>query len=318
MAAELDLNLLRVFAALLDESSVTGAAERLHLSVPATSRALGRLRRALGDPILVRAGRGLVPTPFALATAPRVRSLLDGAQALFRADRDLDLATLERTFTIRCNDGIAAVLGAVLRCSVAEHAPNVRVRFVPEGDEDIEALRDGSIDLDIGRHTEVPADLRVEPLFTSRLVGIVARGTALSRGRITPVRFCGATHISVSRRGRAHGPIDDALAGLGLQREVGAVVSSFSLAALLVADSELVGSIPAVLAEHLAGRLALRLFDLPVATPALPVGQQWHARLDADPASRWLREQVRLAGSIAAEPATRPGRPTAAERRRRG
>src|SRR6201996_7031093 len=110
MAEQLDLNLLRVFDALLAGGSVTVAAERLQLSIPATSRALGRLRRAMGDPILVRAGRGLAPTPFALRTAPRVRSLLDEAAAVMSADRELRVAELDRTFTIRINDGVAATM----------------------------------------------------------------------------------------------------------------------------------------------------------------------------------------------------------------
>src|SRR5689334_24450365 len=108
-SATMDLNLLRVFDALLREGSVTAAAERLHLSIPATSRALARLRRAMGDPILVRAGRGLAPTPFALRIAPRVRSLLDEAAALVD-DKDLDVTRLSRSFTIRVGDGVVTSL----------------------------------------------------------------------------------------------------------------------------------------------------------------------------------------------------------------
>src|SRR5688500_9486093 len=120
MVAELDLNLLRVFDALVTESSVTGAAALLHLSVPATSRALGRLRRAVADPVLVRAGRGLTPTPFATRTAPQVRALLEAADTVFTADRELDVATMERTFTIRINEGPAATLAPQLVRLVSE------------------------------------------------------------------------------------------------------------------------------------------------------------------------------------------------------
>src|SRR6201996_978512 len=133
MAEQLDLNLLRVFDALLEAGSVTAAAERLNLSIPATSRALGRLRRAMGDPVLVRAGRGMAPTPFALRTAPRVRSLLDEASALISADRELTVAELERTFTIRINDGVAATLATAAAEAAAADAPGVILRFVAEG-----------------------------------------------------------------------------------------------------------------------------------------------------------------------------------------
>lgn len=288
-----DLNLLRVFDALLQESSVTAASERLSLSVPATSRALGRLRRAMGDPILVRAGRGMTPTPFALRTAPRVRSLLDEAAALTRADRDIDVAGLERTFTVRINDGVAATLVTAAVKATAAIAPGVTLRFVAEGNESVESLRDGSVDLDIGAGDVTSPDLRCTPLYRERLVGTVRADSPLGGDRPpTPAQLCRHPHVSASRRGRERGPLDDALEAVGLRRHVAAVVPTFALAVLLVATSGHVGLVPQRFAEQHGAALGLRWFPMPVPLPELEVRQLWHARLDADPAQRWLRETI--------------------------
>lgn len=301
MSADLDLNLLKVFDALVQAGSVTGAAERLHLSVPAASRALGRLRQAMGDPVFVRAGRGLAPTPFALRAAPQVRSLLEGAQALLVDERDLDLARLQRTFTIRINDSVAATLAQGLVTQVTAAAPLVTVRFVTEGAEDVEGLRDGTVDLDVGvQHRDAP-DLRGEELYAEAFVALVAQGSALGRGGPpTAAQLCAHPHVSTSRRGRARGPLDDALAARGLARHVSAVVSSYPVAVLMAAESDLVALVPRRLARHFAQRIAVRWFAVPLELPTALVGQRWHARLDHDPAQRWLRGEVVVAAGRAA------------------
>ena len=293
MAEQLDLNLLRVFDALLAGGSVTDAAERLHLSIPATSRALGRLRRALDDPILVRAGRGMAPTPFALRAAPRVRSLLDEASALISADRELPVGELKRTFTIRINDGVAATLAAAAVEATAAIAPGVILRFVAEGSESPEALRDGSVDLDIGAGDAGAPDIRSAVLYRERLVGIVRAGSPLGRHRRpTLAQLCGPPHVSASRRGRARGPLDDALAAEGLERHVAAVVPTAAVALLLVASTDYVGLVPRRLAEQHGQALGLRWFPIPADLPEVELRLFWHARLDADPAQRWLRDTL--------------------------
>jgi DNA-binding transcriptional LysR family regulator len=302
MVADLDLNLLKVFDALIEAGSVTGAADRLHLSVPATSRALGRLRRAMGDPVFVRAGRGLAPTPFALRAAPQVRSVLDSAQALMINERDLDLAQLDRTFTIRINDSLAATLAAGLITEVTTEAPRVTVRLIAEGAEDIEALRGGAIDLDVGIHEHTAPDLRNEGLYSDRFVALVARDSPLGRRRrISLPQLCAYPHISTSRRGRARGPLDDALAPLGLQRHVAAVVTSYPVAVMMAAESDLVALVPSRLAVYYTGRLNVRWFGVPLELPEFTVSQQWHSRLDHDPAQQWLRGQVRRAATDRAD-----------------
>ncbi|WP_338762267.1 LysR family transcriptional regulator [Nocardia vulneris] len=296
MSQQLDLNLLRVFDALLQDGSVTAAAERLHLSIPATSRALGRLRRAMQDPILVRAGRGLAPTPFALRTAPRVRSLLDEAAALISADREITIAELERTFTIRINDGVAATSVTAAVEATSAVAPGVVLRFVAEGSESAEALRDGSVDLDIGAGEVAAPDIRSALLYRERVVGIVRADSPLGLdGAPTLSQLCDYPHVSASRRGRQRGPLDDALAAAGLQRHVAAVVPTSAVAALLVATSHYIGLVPQRLAEEHGRALGLRWFPIPADLPDVEVRLLWHARLDADPAQRWLRDTIRTA-----------------------
>jgi DNA-binding transcriptional LysR family regulator len=285
-----------VFDALLQDGSVTAAAERLHLSIPATSRALGRLRRAMGDPLLVRAGRGMAPTPFALRTAPRVRSLLDEAAALISADREVTAAELERTFTIRINDGVAATLATAAAEATAAVAPGVRLRFVAEGSESIEALRDGSVDLDIGAGDVAAPDIRAARLYREQVVGIVRADSPLGRHRRpTLAQLCRHPHVSASRRGRFRGPLDDALDAAGLSRHVAAVVPTFAVAALLVASGPYVGLVPQRLAEGYGQALGIRWFPIPAALPEIDIRMLWHVRLDADPAQRWLRDTIRQA-----------------------
>ncbi|MGC7102138.1 LysR family transcriptional regulator [Amycolatopsis lurida] len=294
MPEQLDLNLLRVFDALLQDSSVTAAAERLHLSIPATSRALGRLRRAMGDPILVRAGRGMAPTPFALRTAPRVRSLLDEAVALISADREITPAQLERAFTIRINDGVAATLATAAVEATAARAPGVVLRFVTEGNETAEALRDGSVDMDIGAGDVAAPDIRSVSLYRERVVGIVRADSPLGRHRRPSLaQLCKYPHVSASRRGRARGPLDEALAAAGLQRQVAAVVPTSAVAAFLVASSQYVGLVPQRLAEQFGEALGIRWFPIAAELPEIDVRLLWHARLDADPAHRWLCDTLR-------------------------
>jgi DNA-binding transcriptional LysR family regulator len=297
VAKQLDLNLLRVFDALLQDGSVTAAAERLHLSIPATSRALARLRRAMDDPILVRAGRGMAPTPFALRAAPRVRSLLDEASALITADRELAIAELKRTFTIRINDGVAATLATSAVEAISAAAPGVILRFVAEGSESIEALRDGSVDLDIGVGDVAAPDIRSAALYRERLVGIVRADSPLGRRRRpTLAQLCQHPHVSASRRGRARGPLDDALDVAGLHRHVAAVVPTFAVAVLLVASSGYVGLVPQRLAEQYGETLGIRWFPIAADLPEIDIRLLWHARLDADPAQRWLRDTIRGKG----------------------
>jgi len=289
-----DLNLLVTLDVLLKEGSVARAAQRLRLSPSAMSRALARLRETTGDPLLVRAGRGLVPTRRALELRERVSQLVQDAEAALRPVERLNLGQLVRTFTLRISEGFAENFGPNLIARVNDEAPGVRLRFVQKTDKDSTPLRDGTIDLETGVVGETTGpEVRAQSLFRDRFVGVVRTGHPLGRGEITPGRYAAGKHILVSRRGLDRGPIDEALKALGLEREIVTIVGGFSTALALARDSDLIASVP----ERHTGRLraGMHSFSLPVAIPTITVSLLWHPRMDADPAHRWLRRCVRAA-----------------------
>jgi DNA-binding transcriptional LysR family regulator len=291
----IDLNLLIALDALLTEGSVAGAAQRMNLSSPAMSRTLGRIRQALGDEILVRAGREMVPTPRALELHGRVRGLIEQVRAVLEPEAN-DLARLARSFTIRASDYVAGVFGVPLQVIATREAPEVTLRFADQGKEDVSALREGRIDLDIGVLGDIGPEIRVQTLLREQFVAVLREGHPLLKGRMTARRFASAAHVSASRRGLNHGPIDEALKKMGLSRQVKFVVPGFHAAMLTAAASDIVASVPlAVAATALRLGLKIRYVELPVATPEVTIAQAWHPRFDKDAGHRWLRDAVRRA-----------------------
>ncbi|TGN81224.1 LysR family transcriptional regulator [Streptomyces bauhiniae] len=291
--AGVDLNLLLALDVLLEEQSVRGAARRLHLSEPAMSRTLGRIRKALGDPVLVRAGRQMVPTPHALAVRAEVSAVVERARALFAPGRDTDPRTMTRTFTILGHDATAATLGAPLLTRTAREAPGIRLRFLSESPVDAPFLRQGTADLEIGVVDTTAPEVRVETLYEDRMLGVVRAGHPLLDDELTPERFASeAGHLSVSRRGRLRGPIDDALAALGLTRQVVGSVGTYPASLFVLRDTDLVGIVSRG-SRPLAETLGLVTFPIPLPLPPLEVGLAWHPRHDADPAHAWLRATVK-------------------------
>jgi DNA-binding transcriptional LysR family regulator len=298
--ADTDLNLLTALDALLAEGSVAGAARRLGLSASAMSRTLARLRAATGDQLLVRAGRGMVPTPRATDLRNRVHELAQDAHAVLRpVVAGLDLAQLKRSFIIRSNEGFVEIFSARLVAAVTAVAPKVRLQFAPKPDKDVRALREGVVDLEIGVLGKSGPEVRVQALFRDHFVGAVRDGhPLLGKGKITPQRYSGFGHVVASRRGCANGPVDEALAALGLTRTVVAVVPSFRAALAVASVSDLVALVTSSFFNATQGHqtrsrpAVVRSFSLPVHTEAITVSQMWHPRLDADPAHRWLRGLV--------------------------
>jgi DNA-binding transcriptional LysR family regulator len=288
-----DLNLLVTLDVLLAEGSVARAARRLRLSPSAMSRALARLRKTTGDPLLVRAGRGLVPTPRAVELRARVGQLVQDGQAVLRPAEKIDLKALVRTFTLRTSEGFVENFGPELIARVGAEAPGVRLRFVPKPDKDSTPLRDGIVDLETGVLGKATApELRAQALFRDRFIGVVRTGHPLSKGRITSARYAAGRHVCVSQRGLDRGPIDEALDSTGLEREIVTIVGGFSTALALARASDLIATVPE---RHTAMlRAGMHSFPLPFATPAITVSLLWHPRLDADPGHRWLRGHVRV------------------------
>ncbi|MGY2228719.1 LysR family transcriptional regulator [Pseudomonas tolaasii] len=287
-----DLNLLITLDVLLTEGSVARAARRLQLSPSAMSRALARLRETTGDPLLVRAGRGLVPTPRALALREQVSRLVQEAQAVLRPAQTLDLGQVARTFTLRASEEFVENFGPALLARIAVEAPGVRLRFVNKTDKDYALLREGSVDLVIGVvDPDASPEILTQALFRDRLVGVVRSGHSLSRGAVTAQRFAQGRHVYVSRRGLDRGQIDEALEAKGLTRDISTIVAGFATAIALARDTDLIASVPERYTAH--QREGLHSFVLPVAIPTFTVAMLWHPRLDADLAHRWLRGCLR-------------------------
>lgn len=289
-----DFNLLVTLDVLLAEGSVARAAQRLRLSPSAMSRALARLRETTGDPLLVRAGRGLVPTPRALELRERVGQLVQDGEAVLRPAQTLDLKQLVRTFTLRTSDGFVENFGPDLIARLSKEAPGVRLRFVQKPDKDSALLRDAGVDLETGVVGKATGpEVRAQALFRDRFIGVVRKRHPLRKGKVTPARYASGRHILVSRRGLDKGPIDidEALAPLGLQRQIVTIVGGFATALALARTTDLIASVP----ERHTGNLraGMHSFPLPVSMPEITISLLWHPRLDADPAHRWLRACVR-------------------------
>jgi DNA-binding transcriptional LysR family regulator len=263
------------------------------------SRTLARLRSATGDPLLVRAGRSLVPTPYAAELRERVPALSRDVLTVLRPRVSrLDIASLERTFTIRANEGFVAAMSASLVAVISGAAPRVRLRFAPKPEKDARELREGQIDLEIGVQGAVAPEVRTQALFRDSYVGVARIGHALlSTKHITPERYAACDHVVASRKGEFTGPVDDALEELGLRRTISVVVPGFPDAMRIARHSDLVALVPRSCigdgpANDSAATAGLRSFELPVRTPQIVISAMWHPRVDADPAHRWLRDTV--------------------------
>lgn len=287
-----DLNLLVTLDALLEEGSVARAARRLRLSPSAMSRALARVRAATGDPLLVRAGRGLVPTPRAAELRARVGQLVQDSEAVLRPVGALEVGRLVRTFTLRTSEGFVENFGPALIARIETEAPGVQLRFVAKPNKDSAPLREGAVDLETGVvEAGTSPELRVQALFRDRYVGVVRPGHPLAKGKITAARYAAGRHIGVARE-PGQDPIDVALAARELKRRVAvSLVAGFTTALALVRNSDLIATVP----ERHTGQLraGLHSFPVPLALPGFTVSLLWHPRLDADPGHRWLRGVVR-------------------------
>ncbi|WP_370529632.1 LysR family transcriptional regulator [Superficieibacter sp. 1612_C1] len=294
---DIDMNLLKALDALLAERSVTRAAQRLGLSVSAMSRNLTRLRRVTNDPLLVQAGRQLVPTPYALTLIERVHETTRSVYTLLQpAPKTVDLFTLDRCFVIRANESFIDLASAKLALELQKNAPRVRLHFVGKHDKDAQPLRDGTIDLEIGvLGTEAP-ELKTRMLFNDRFVGICRSDHPLLQTPcITAERYASYSHVVVSRKNKLHGPVDAALAKQGLKRQIVMVVPAFTNAIHIVRHSHLIGLVPlsALASSSLHPEMSeMNWFELPVETPTIKISAIWHPRLHADPEHRWLRETI--------------------------
>lgn len=295
MMTEPDLNLLFALDALLAEQSVAGAARRLHLSASAMSRTLGRLRDATGDPLLVRAGRNMVLTPYAEAIRERTHNAVFEARSVLRPSTpELNIAALEQIFTVRANDGFVEAFGPTLIAEAAIIAPGVTLRFAAKPEKSARPLREGVVDLEIGVPGEMGPEIRLQALFRDRFIGVVSSTHPLAKSQnVTASQYVAYRHVVASRRGVLTGPVDEGLAEAGFARKIAAIVPGFPAALAVARTTDLIALVPASFLLNLAAPEAWFTFELPVRTPRITVSQMWHPRAEVDPAQRWLRQFMR-------------------------
>lgn len=302
----LDLNLLRVFDAMMAELSTVRAGERVGLSQPAVSSALGRLRALLDDELFVREGNQMMPTARALELREPIRQALAVMEEALATNAAFDPATSTRSFMLIGSDYFSSLLMPPLAALLAKAAPSITLQMIDHASSEVfEMLRDGRADIVIDRSLEPPEWVVSRKLFQSWLVCIAKRGHPLlaSHGicpgdAIPADVFCAVPHVLRSADGSRTGTIDPALARLGLVRRVMVTVPHFHAVALAVEASEMLGSIPVHFARMLTGRLMLDVFMPPMDSPKMDVTMYWLRRFDRDPGSVWLRDQI--AGALAA------------------
>jgi DNA-binding transcriptional LysR family regulator len=306
--ASVDLNLLVVLDALLQEGSVTGAARRLNLTPPAVSRALGRLRSITGDELLVRVGRNLVPTPAAERLRDPAHDAVLAAYEVLApmqtpSDQELE-RSLNRVFTIRTGPDNASGFGPALLGAVHRRAPDVRLRFTADSDDAVEALRDGRTDLVLG--SPIPARAETvhretlfvdQPVIVSRSEGAFARDCGDEAPSVAALVEFG--HVVREPESVWHDALDRQLAAAGLERTVVATAPGFAASFGLVVNCDLICIAPDRLTRPMLGH-DLRSWPSPLPLPGLIIEQCWHHRSHTDPEHRWLRDRVREAVSATA------------------
>jgi DNA-binding transcriptional LysR family regulator len=295
--AKVDLNLLRALEALLMERHVTRAAARLHLSQPAMSATLARLRATFGDPLFVRGPRGLTPTARAAALEGPLRAVLHDIAGLLSAGPPFDPQQATRSFAIATTDYMHSLLVPHVVRLLAHEAPRVRLSLRLPNSPIAGQIESGDADLGILNLQRATPELHARELLRERFAVIAAADNARVGRRLTLDRFCALDHVLASPAGGAFAAqTDEVLAALGRTRQVRLSLQSFDLVAKVVAASEMIAVFPLRLAR--SHRDALRILAPPLELPGFTMVAVWHERLHRDPAHRWLREWLarRFAG----------------------
>lgn len=296
--AALDLNLLRVFDAMVAEGNTGRAGARVGLSQPAVSAALGRLRHATGDPLFVRESNRMVPTARAEALASPIRAALSTLERSLAAPLAFEPATAARRFRIHGSDYFSSLIMPPLSALAEAAAPGVVLGLLdlPGGPET--HLAGDTADLCLGMARPVPEWVDREELFASHLVGVAARDhpalTGVPPEAPIPVEiFARLPHAIVSGDGATRGSLDGPLEAAGIVRRIALTLPHFHAVALAVAEGSLIAALPVHFARAVAPRLGLSVHPLPVPSPQVRIAMFWHGRHRDDPGNRWLRDRVR-------------------------
>lgn len=289
--SRVDLNLLKFFEALVRERSVTRAGLRLGLSQPAASRALGRLRAMLGDRLMVRGKFGLELTPRGEMLAGPVGRLLDDARRIV-SPAVFDPASATGRVTIAAHDHLSLMVLSSLIARLEHDAPALSLHIAQPAGDNVRLVEQGLADLALGVFEALPGSLYRRGLYTDHLVCVVRSGHPALRDGLSLERYVNLRHATVTISGIGESAVDAALSTLGLARHVGLRVPHFLAGAMLVADSDMILTLPGRLARRLAERLPLMVLDLPLRVDPVSPAMIWHERLHGDPAHAWIRQQL--------------------------
>lgn len=291
-----DLNQIRALCALLHEAHVARAAKRLGITAPAASNALRRLRDDFGDPLLVRAGGGMVRTPLGEALLGPARAVIEAAERVVAVGRPFDAASYAGDFRVSTSDYVAQVLLGPLDALLSARAPSARLRLRPYNRPPIEWLREEG-DLALRPMLGDEPELCGVPLFDDGFLSVMRRGHPLAKGPLTVDRYAAASHVLVAPIGESDvGVVDRALADLGRSRRVMRTVSSFFVVPVLLQASDHIATLPAAYARAVARQWDLAVRPVPVAVPWVTIHMVWHRRHEADPRHGWLRGVMQEVG----------------------
>ena len=301
----LDLNLLRVFDEVMAERNLTRAARNLAMTQPAASNALRRLRDALGDELVVRAGYGVEPTPYALAIWPSVRDSLGALRSAVMPD-EFDPATSRATFQLAMADATTSLIVPELLARVTKDAPGISLQARTLTTRDPRPLLEsGELDAAVGyfpgataalvlgaMQADAPEVFGMERLYSGEYVCVMRSGHPLAKADLTLDAYCEAQHLLVSYSGRPFGFVDEALAAIHRTRRIVLTVNQFFTAGLVVARSDLLTVLPGhfVASTGLGAEIIVR--KLPIAMPPVNVDLLWHRRHHNRIAHSWLRERI--------------------------
>ena len=288
-----DLNLLPIFVALMEERSVTRAAERMGMTQPALSNALARLRQMLQDQLFVRERYGIQPTPIALELSPLIAEALAQLDDAVLGQQAFDPANAERLFTIAPNGYVEFVLVPAVLARLAKVAPGIKLRLTPYGNDLVETgVVSGTTALVLGRIVDPPNNLVVQHLIDEGLACAVRADHPAIGDAMTREQFETMKHVNIVPPGRMRAGLFQALSQQQLKRDVAISVTNFFAAAEMVAVTDYCATLPSLICRQLMHDPRLKVLPAPVDLGSFPVEMAWHVRYRHDPAHRWLRALI--------------------------
>ncbi len=290
--AKLDLEWLAVFDEVFKTASVSKAADRLGIAQAAASTSLNKLREHFGDQLFSRTGRGMLPTPFAQSIQPSLRAILFHLEQAHASHTVFEPAHAQRTFRISMTDISEIVLLPTLLNYLRQEAPGIEIDIEKITSDSVRRLQDGEVDLAVGFMPQLDAGFYQQVLFAQNFVCLVAADHPRVTERLSKSAFSRERHVLVSSSGTGHAIVDKVLDRAGVQRRVALRVPSFLGVARIVAETELIATVPLRYGEVMARREPIRVLPVPHVLPRYNVKQHWHERFHTDPGNVWLRRTI--------------------------